>query len=93
MIKVEKERVLEVLGLNPAYLIGREILLKNYGNSAKIIDINLKCTHLKLEFPDRSTKWIGTDELENIMIFDEFDISHNCMISVKLIVDALQGNI
>lgn len=83
MIKIEKERVLDVLDLNPAYLIGKEIMLKGWGAGVKIVDVNLKCTHLKIEEPGGMTiRWINVNELEDKIMFDNFDVSNNHRITV-----------
>jgi hypothetical protein len=91
MIKVEKERVLEILELNPAYLIGKEILLTGWGAGVRIIDVNLKCTHIKIEESGgMSIRWMNVDELEDKITFDNFGVSNNRIITIKTLNDMLE---
>lgn len=92
MIKISKERVVEVLNLNPVFLIGKEIMLKDWGSSCKILDVNLKCTHIKIAEPSGMTiRWINLDELEDEILFDEFGVAHNKMITIKTLNDMIEN--
>lgn len=90
MIKIPKKQVIEVLELNPSYLIGKSLFLSNHdSNDVKIVDVNLKGTHIRVECPDLCIKWVDANSLENEIIFDHFGPSHTG-ISVKTILDLVE---
>ncbi len=87
MIKISKKRVMEILELNPSFLIGKSLFLSNHdGNDVKIVDVNLKGTHIKVECLNSSIRWIDASSLENEITFDTFTPS-NIGVSVKTIMD------
>ncbi len=87
MIKISKKRVMEILELNPSFLIGKSLFLSNHdGNDVKIVDVNLKGTRIKVECLNSSIRWIDASSLENEITFDTFTPS-NIGVSVKTIMD------
>lgn len=103
MIKIEKTYLIEVLELNPSYLIGKEILLKGTGEnfesseeqSVIIKDVNLKCTHLFIESTTSGwLKWISVERLPDNIIFDNFnmnDIQKVTVLSIANIINKIKA--
>lgn len=87
MIKIPKEEILKIIEINPAFFIGKEMMLEN--NSVKIIDVNLKCTHFNIEKCTSSTEWIDVNKLPNEIVFDNFS-SNNLYISIKTLTDIIK---
>jgi len=86
MIAIEKSRILEILELNPTLLIGKEIISKNLSESTmKIVDVNLKCTHIQVEAPSSSIEWINVNDLDDEMIINSLD-NYKPRITVKTLL-------
>ena len=83
MITIEKSRILEIIEFNPTLLIGKEIISKNIStNTLKIIDVNLKCTHIQVETSSSSIKWINVNDLDDEIIINSLD-SYKPRITIK----------
>lgn len=90
MINIDKSRLLEALDFNPSMLIGKEIISKNI-EASKIIDINLKCTHILIEQrSNKTSKWINVNDLDDNVIFDSFDRYNEPRITIKTLLDSLK---
>lgn len=90
MIKTEKKVVMEMLELNPSFLIGKEIMLKNTDkDSVKIKDVNLKCTHILIEKPTSSLEWINVNNLEDEVLFNNFN-NYNKRITINTILSMME---
>ena len=86
MITIEKNRILEIVELNPTLLIGKEIISKNINESVmKIVDVNLKCTHIFIETSDGAFKWINVNDLDDEIIINSLD-SYKPRITLKALL-------
>ena len=86
MITIEKSKILEIIELNPTLLIGKEIISKNVNtNTLKILDVNLKCTHIQVETLSSSVEWINVNDLDDEIIINSLD-SYKPIITLKTLL-------
>ncbi len=83
MTTIEKSKILEIIEFNPTLLIGKEIISKNFStNTLKILDVNLKCTHIQVETSSTSIKWMNVNDLDDEIIINSLD-SYKPRITIK----------
>ncbi len=86
MITIEKSKILEIIELNPTLLIGKEIISKNINtDTLKILDVNLKCTHIQVETSSPSIKWINVNDLDDEITINSLD-NYKPRITVKTLL-------
>ncbi len=91
MIKISKERLLETIELNPSSLIGKNIMLKSTDlDSVEIVDVNLKCTYIKINKSGIEFKWINVNELEDEILFNSFGFTDFPTVTVKTLIRSIK---
>ncbi len=86
MITIEKSKILEIMEFNPTMLIGKEIISKNINtDTLKILDVNLKCTHIQVETSSPSIKWINVNDLDDEITINSLD-NYKPRITVKTLL-------
>jgi hypothetical protein len=93
MINIPKDEILAVIEFNPSMLIGKTIISKNIsGSPLKIIDVNLKCTHILIEEPiNRTHKWTNVNDLDDNVVFDSFERQDGSQITIRTLSAWLTG--
>lgn len=87
MITIERSQFIEIIELNPTLLIGKEITSKNISmNTLKIIDVNLKCTHIQVETLSSTIKWINVNDLNNEIIINSLD-TYKPKLTIKTLME------